>query len=180
MRTAPLLTLLLLTACAEMPVEVLEAPPHGWTEVTADLPGFSGQRTYLTYGDGITSGDRETHLFLAIGDHPDDLREVLVTIFGEPGLVQRSWRWTANEPLSLNRSAATIVQDIAPETLGLSSHDAETAYAFFDAQRGVRGTVVRACEVGRCYEIVGGGPDDGSPEAEANYTGLVNAVQVGG
>ena len=167
--------LALLTAPAF--AQQLEAPPWGWTDVSASLPGFSTHRTAV----GDETASRELHFWLDTGETTTE-RAVFVTVFERPSRFHRLWRAIrfGDVPYTANVDMLTF-ETADPRSLGLAEglvRDAEAAYTFVNDERDEVGLAVRTCRGDLCYEAMAHGPDDGSDAAAGHYASLLQSLTV--
>ena len=157
----------------------MEAPPWGWTEVTADLPGFAGPgQTVIATPDDA----RELHHYVET-NATETTRAVFVTVYERPSLANRASRRLhfGDVPHTANVMETTSFERVDPVSLGLTGafmQNAEAAYTIDDAERGETGLAVRRCWEDLCAEAMAYGADAGFSGSETHHADLLQALTI--
>ncbi|MEM1056541.1 MAG: hypothetical protein AAGI52_13545 [Bacteroidota bacterium] len=155
MRFAPVL-LLLFTCCAASPEsEETDAPPWGWTEISADLPDSFYPIERAVIAD--TRSARELHFAIEMGD-TRAYRMVFVTVYEQPSALARMYRLFrfGDVPGAANPGNSYVYSRTDPASLHLPDglRDATDAWRMGNAEHGEAGVVVQRCEAALCTEVL--------------------------
>lgn len=172
----------LLAACdPSAPESVqLDAPPWGWTEVSADLPGSFPPLHRTVVADRRSA--REMH-FAIEANTTTTTRAVFVTFYERPAVRHSVARRLAygDAPDTANLTDGAVFERVDPRSLDLPdafARSAEAAYTMRNEEKGETGVIVRQCWEDLCAEAMAYGADAGFSGSENHHTDLLQTLTI--
>ncbi|MEM6327265.1 MAG: hypothetical protein AAF791_09125 [Bacteroidota bacterium] len=158
----------------------MEAPPWGWTEVSADLPDSFPElhRTVIA----TTQTERELHVAVET-DPRRTTRALFVTVYERPSVMARLYRTFrfGDGPHTANRTNGSVFRRANPATLGIApdlARTAEAAYTMTNAEGDQTGVSVRRCWDDLCAEAMAYGVDEGFSGSDTHHADLLAGLTV--